>query len=152
MKFKNVFILLLIAFGLLGCNRGPQVQWKAYSKEVMNEAKAAGRPAVVDFYAAWCSPCMKMKETTFKDPVVIEALEAFDRVKMDMSFNRSEKIEKISEEFQINGLPTMIFFDGQGNEQARLSGFVSSDRLLKTVSQLKKQFQINSNPPPAKAS
>lgn len=145
----SLFILLVIAF--LGCNKGPQVKWTAYSPEVMAAAKAAGKPAVIDFYAAWCGPCMKMKETTFKEPRVIEALEAFERVKMDMSFNRSEKIEKISDEFEINGLPTMIFFDGSGKEQARLSGFISADRLLKTVSQLKKQFNMSAAPETAKA-
>ncbi len=142
---KALRILLLIGLVSAGCKPGPQVQWEPYSQESIDAALKSRKPAVIDFYAAWCGPCMEMKETTFRDPGVIEALEPFLRLKADMSFNRSEKIEKISNQYDINGLPTMIFFDASGNQE-RLTGFVSAERLLTMVNQFKQKHGIESLP------
>ena len=40
-------------------------------------AAAAGKTAMLDFYADWCVSCIEMEEYTFPDPGVIAALEPF---------------------------------------------------------------------------
>lgn len=39
----------------------------------MKDAKTAGRPVIVDFYAEWCKWCKVMDEKTFSDPMVRKA-------------------------------------------------------------------------------
>ncbi len=101
---------------------------------------------LADFYAAWCGPCMEMKEHTFTDTRVIEALEPFERIKVDMSYTHSAKVQKVADEFDINGLPTMILFDPQGTAQKHLSGFIAPEEFVKIIEEFKTKFHIPSAP------
>ena len=84
---------------------------------------------------------MEMKERTFSDPRVIAALESFERIKVDMSFQHSPKIQKLADEYDIAGLPTMILFDSQGVEQQRLRGFIPPEKFLKVLEEFKTRFR-----------
>ena len=133
MKF---FFALLISCAFLfpGCDNRPGVEWQKFTPERMLEAQQNHQPVFVDFYAAWCGPCMIMKDTTFKDPRVIEALAPFMRLKADMSFRESEYTINLSRRYQINGLPTVILFDPEGKEVIR-THFVAANQLLRILSQ-----------------
>lgn len=122
------------------------MEWTKYSPEAMNAAFHSGRPILVEFYAAWCGPCMELKTKTFKDAQVIHALEGFERIKVDMSLTHSDKIQKIAEQYSVVGLPTLIFYDPRGKEQERYSGYYPPEAFLKIIQKFKTRFRIATSP------
>lgn len=135
---KKIFATILVSCAILaGCSAGPQVQWESFGEEKMAAAVQSGRPAVIYFYAAWCGACYQLKEQTFSDARVIEALEPFVRLKADLSFSHSEKIKRVAAQYRISGVPTVILFDETGRETVRFSGFVSAGQLLEIIGGLR---------------
>ena len=93
-------------------------------KEDFNELISNGT-VLVDFSATWCGPC-KMLEGE------LEAIEdKIKIVKVDI-----DKFQKLTQEYRIMSVPTMIFFkDGEKSEE--VIGFHTSDELLEVINGLK---------------
>jgi len=91
-------------------------------------AAAAGRPAMVDFYADWCVSCKEMDKYTFSDEQVGAALASFVLLKADVTANDADD-RALLERFGIFGPPTTAFFAADGSEcrNFRLVGFAPAD-------------------------
>ena len=98
-------------------------------------AVGAGRPAVIDFSAEWCLPCLELEKKTFTDPRVREALGRRALFKADMTKIASPESIALSERYGILGVPTVIFLDANGQERQdlRLVGFENADRVLERL-------------------
>ncbi|WP_439098871.1 protein-disulfide reductase DsbD [Bowmanella dokdonensis] len=92
-------------------------------------ANAQGKSVMIDLYADWCVACKEFEKYTFPDPAVKEALRNTVLMQIDLTDNTPQSLE-FQEEFFILGLPTILFFDKQGNEltQARVTGFMNADK------------------------
>ena len=132
---NKIFYVFMFSFLLFGCKPYSGVVWQEYQPELMSQAVQSGQPVVAYFYAAWCGPCHAMKEYTFSDPRVIEALSGFTRIKVDMSFIHSKKIVEIADRYHVESFPTVIFLDQKGDEVFRTRGFLSADALLNRLNQ-----------------
>ncbi len=117
------------------------IVWEAYSDEKFEEAIQSGTPVMMDFYADWCIPCLELERTTFTDIDVIDATMEFRRFKVDMTQYESERSERLREEFNIAGVPTILFFNSEGVEveDARVVGFLRADRFLERVEMAKEK-------------
>jgi len=106
--------------------------WQPY----VPQAIGAGRPAIVDFSADWCLPCLELERKTFADPRVAAALARRSLLKADMTRIASPEAIALSEKFGILGVPTIIFLDASGKERQdlRLVGFENADRFLERLS------------------
>jgi thiol:disulfide interchange protein DsbD len=126
---------LVVAAVLVGTwvMSGPGVTWQTYSEALRAEAKDSGRPMVIDFSAAWCSPCLAMDRITFHDPAVVE-LTATNAVmvKVDLTRRDDPIHESLIQEFGVKGVPTIVFLDGAGNERRdlRAMNYLSADQFL----------------------
>lgn len=89
------------------------MNWQPYSEDVLAQAKAAGRPVVIDFRADWCAACLEMEEKTFPDQGLQLLSGQFTMVKFDAT-NESPELEKLKKQFNIVGLPTIVFIDRKG--------------------------------------
>jgi thioredoxin:protein disulfide reductase len=101
-------------------SEGPS--WLPYSESAV---RGAGRPAVIDFAASWCAPCLELDHKTFVDPRVREELSRRALFKADLTRAASSESIALTEKYQILGVPTVIFLDAAGNERRdlRLVGF-----------------------------
>jgi thiol:disulfide interchange protein DsbD len=105
--------------------------WQPYAPQ----AVGAGRPAVIDFSAEWCLPCLELEKKTFSDARVRAALGGRALLKADMTKIASPESIALSERYAILGVPTVIFLDANGNERQdlRLVGFENADRFLERL-------------------
>lgn len=107
-------------------------EWRPFTE---SEVSRAGRPAVIDFSAAWCVPCRELDEKTFSDPRVREALGKRALFKADMTKSASPEVVALAERYSILGVPTLVFLDAGGAERSelRLIGFEDPDAFLKRL-------------------
>ncbi len=113
--------------------RGPSVTWRPYSEERLDEAKTAGKPVVIDFYATWCAPCRELEAVTFHDPAVVElAQEHFVMIKVDLTRGGDPVHEQLVARYGVKGVPTVVFLDAKGEEREdlRLVDYLPPDRFL----------------------
>lgn len=145
-KYSPLFLQLKKTLGVFAVIAGlswpffgmhkERVVWEMFRAERIEEAKAAGRPVIMDFYADWCIPCHELDQYTYSDKQVIEALTGFVRLKVDLTDpDQGEAMEAIGR-FDIVGVPTIVFLDPQGKEvkEARLTGFAPPEEFLDILS------------------
>jgi thiol:disulfide interchange protein DsbD len=91
-------------------------------------AQAAGKPAMLDFYADWCVSCKEMEKYTFSVGEVQRDLSGFVLLKADVTAN-NEADQALLRRFGVYGPPTTAFFGAHGREcrAFRLVGYVAAD-------------------------
>ena len=112
---------------------GPGVTWKPYSDQILGEARQAQKPVIIDFSAAWCTPCRALEELTFHHrDVVAKANRDFVMVKVDLTQKGNPAYTRLLSLYGIKGVPTLIFLDGQGKEREdlRLVDYLPPEQML----------------------
>ncbi|HEX2567319.1 MAG TPA: protein-disulfide reductase DsbD [Burkholderiales bacterium] len=126
--------------GLLGSEAvAPPTAWTrvASMSELDGKLRAAGKPAMLDFYADWCVSCKEMESFTFSDPRVRARLAEMALLQADVTPNTAEQ-RALLKRFSLFGPPGIIFFDAQGREipGLRVIGYQNADRFLKTLARV----------------
>ena len=93
---------------------------RAHPGSARQAAAEGGKKLVlVDFYTAWCGPCKRLDETTWKDPRVRDWL---SKEAVCLKVN-AEKDEPLAEKYRINAYPTLLLLRPDGSEVDRLVGY-----------------------------
>ncbi len=78
-----------------------------FNDESAREAIKSGNPVVIDFWATWCGPCIKL------GPVIEELAQKYEGKATIGKFNVDEDGD-LPTEFGIRNIPTVLFFkDGK---------------------------------------
>lgn len=80
------------------------------------QAKAQGKPVMLDFYADWCVSCKELEKYTFSDPGVQQALTGSVLLEADVTANDAED-QALMKHFGIYGPPAILFFGPDGKER-----------------------------------
>jgi thiol:disulfide interchange protein DsbD len=98
------------------------------------DARAQGKPVMLDFYAVWCVTCNEMEKYTFTDPGVHAALSNVILLKTDVTNNDTED-QALLKKFDLFGPPAIVFFNRSAQEHKayRLVGFVEADEFIAHV-------------------
>lgn len=138
----GVLCMVLAAFLVTSrAMQGPGVSWKPYSEEVIKEAQEMKKPVIIDFYATWCTPCRELEEVTFHDAsLVSRADNGFVMVKVDVTKGGNPLHERLLRQYEIKGVPTIVFLDKTGREDRSLRAvdFLPPDQFLGRMTQLEK--------------
>ncbi|CNJ09053.1 protein-disulfide reductase DsbD [Yersinia vastinensis] len=94
-------------------------------------AQAQGKPVMLDLYADWCVACKEFEKYTFSDEQVQRQLANTVLLQADVTANSAEHAALLKS-LNVLGLPTILFFDAQGNEvnDARVTGFMNASEFL----------------------
>ncbi len=148
MKKISILLILLIVLSASFCSKiektaeakTKSVKWYTFN-EGMAAAAASKKPVIVDFYADWCSWCIKMEEEVFTEKNVAAKLTSdFIMIRIDTESNQlitfKEKIynpQEFSSAFEVTGLPTLLFIDKNGEPVTKIPGYMEADVFLKLL-------------------
>jgi thiol:disulfide interchange protein DsbD len=94
----------------------------------ITQAKAEGRPILVDFSAKWCVSCKEMEKYTFTDAAVKTALERTVLLRADVTDNDADD-QALLKHLGVIGPPTIAFYGVNGEERPnyRVVGFMKAN-------------------------
>ncbi len=102
----------------------------------LKTAKKLGQPVMVDFFAEWCVACYEFEDYTFSNEKVKQLLATKNvmLLQADMTLNSAIDIQ-LMKNFNILGLPSILFFNTQGSEltKMRATGFEDAETFLKRI-------------------
>jgi thiol:disulfide interchange protein len=129
--FRGLGCLLLLA--TLACSKPapPPIAWQTDLDAALNRAQAQGRPAFIDFTAAWCAACQELERQTYVDPEVRRATQRFVAIKVDATV-LDEAMQARMKVYRVESLPAVVFVDAKGTLRPtpRLTGFVPAARFV----------------------
>jgi len=91
---------------------------------------------MLDFYADWCTYCLKMEDYTFPDAGVQAALANATLLQADVTANDSDDLALLNH-FKLFAPPAILFFDTNSKERRkyRMVGFMKADKFQQHVQQ-----------------
>ena len=99
------------------------------SEADFGRALTGGKPLVVDFGSNTCIPCRQLRP-------VLQTIRQSYAGKLEVLVIDIQKNEKLAREYQIQVIPTVIFFDRSGKEVFRHQGFMSEDRIKEQIAKM----------------
>jgi thiol:disulfide interchange protein DsbD len=103
--------------------------------QALAKARADRKPVLLDYFADWCTDCVRMEKSTFANPAVRSALERFALLQADVTDSGSEFGKAVKKRFGVFGPPAMLFFgpDGTERKELRRYGYMAAADFLKHV-------------------
>jgi thiol:disulfide interchange protein len=124
-----VFAVVLVMAGISywrGASGGhDNVPWRASLAEARAEAATSKKPVLLYFTASWCPPCQEMKERTWPDARVAEALKDFVPVKVDV-----DALPDVARDFGVQDIPRIQLIWPDGTLGPSHVGDVMPDELV----------------------
>ena len=101
------------------------------------EARAQNKPVMLDYYATWCTDCVRMEKTTFADARARAALARFVLIQADVTDNNADA-KAIKQAHEVFGPPAILFFapDGREIRGLRFYGYRNADDFLAILAKI----------------
>ncbi|MDH3513627.1 MAG: protein-disulfide reductase DsbD [Gammaproteobacteria bacterium] len=138
--------LSVLSSGLMPVTASPETEHLFVRVSSLNDlenrlaaAKSAGKPVILDYYADWCTDCLRMEKITFADPRVRAELRSrFVLLQADVTDPNHPEGKAIKQRFGVYGPPAMLFFaaDGQERRELRTYGFRNVEELFVLLRQI----------------
>lgn len=100
-----------------------------FTDENISEIISSGKPVVIDFWATWCGPCVRMS------PIIDELAEKYADQVVIGKYNIEEEGD-LCTEHRIMSVPTILFFKNGAKTSIRLAGSQTKDTLEEKIQEL----------------
>ena len=127
----------------------PRSDWQTISTPaaldtVLAEAKNAGQPLVLDWYADWCISCKVIEHEVLTAPEVVTRLSGFRLVRFDITQSTAEQ-RALLDRYSLFGPPALLFFSANGSEiaAARVVGEVNSVEFAEHLTSIRRIWVYN---------
>jgi thiol:disulfide interchange protein DsbD len=91
-------------------------------EQTLSQARQANKPVMIDFYATWCTDCLRMEKDTFVNADVSQRLNTdFVAIKVDVTDPNNADSKELKKHFGVFGPPAVLFFDASGKARKELN-------------------------------
>ncbi|MFB1012715.1 MAG: thioredoxin family protein [Bacteroidia bacterium] len=136
---KKIILILILGVGFASCKSTTKtknttaansISWArtATLAEAKQSATEAGKPIFVDLSTVWCGYCKKMKRNVYTNAAVAQAMNA-GFIPLALDGEKSDGAELVSK-LGINGFPTLLILDAQGNVLKKKTGYLDAQQLI----------------------
>lgn len=110
---------------------------------LLAEAKAAGQPVLLDWYADWCISCKVIEHQVLGDPAVQAQLQGYRLVRFDITQSNAAQ-RALLDRYQLFGPPGFLFFAANGSEKtdSRLIGEVKPAEFAEHLARIRSQVGL----------
>jgi thioredoxin-related protein len=131
---KIVLIMLLISSALMA----GEIQWAKDFDSGIKQATAEKKPVFFIISKTTCPPCIRLKETTFKDEEVVKEL----NTNFVAIISYVDKDDFIPRELSVPYTPSLWFLNSDGTPRYEpLVGAVGAKSFLKALDIVKQDFK-----------
>ena len=127
--YSTIMILALLLASMFSTSTvsANGMDWHSYD-EGLSVSEQRDQPVMVYFYTENCGYCVMMDDETFTERKVQEKSDDIVFVKVDANAERG-----LASQFDITGVPTMVFIDSNENILYREVGFMDADHLTTVI-------------------
>jgi protein disulfide-isomerase len=128
MMFRKSFLLLMATVSLAN-HVSAAALWLSDLSMAQAQAKAEGKFVLLNFSGSdWCGWCIKLRKEVFLRPQ-FEDYAKTNLVLVQIDFPKHKPLppavqrhnQKLADQFQVQGYPTLIVLDAQGTKRGRIS-------------------------------
>ncbi|MBI6854148.1 protein-disulfide reductase DsbD [Pseudomonas cichorii] len=114
-------------------------QWQTITtsaelERALSEARNAGKPLLLDWYADWCISCKVIEHEVLPDPGVVEKLAGYSLIRFDMTDSNAEQ-RALLDRYKLFGPPALLFFrkSGEELESVRVIGEIDAPAFIERI-------------------
>ncbi|MEG0635969.1 MAG: protein-disulfide reductase DsbD [Pseudomonas sp.] len=131
------------AAGTATTDRWQTVDSPATLDSILAEAKAAGQPLVLDWYADWCISCKVIEHEVLNAAPVVAQLQGYRLVRFDITRSSAEQ-RALLDRYQLFGPPALLFFAANGSEKtdARVVGETNAGEFAAHLTRIRREVGL----------
>ncbi len=119
-----IFIMVAVLPGA-----GPSLAALSAADELVSLAKSAGKPVIADFGLGFCMQCKKQAET-------LERVRNAYGEKVIIRMVNAVKEQGLMSRYEVEMVPTLVFFDAEGNVVLQKVGPMGYDEIRNQLSRM----------------
>jgi thiol:disulfide interchange protein DsbD len=111
-----------------------ELVWLRDEAAAVADARAAGRPLLIDFMANWCLPCKEFEVKVFSRPDVAQEMSRFTLLRVDLTHEDDDPaLPALKKKYGADTLPAIRIVDPNGSVVGKTDEFIEADQFLKLL-------------------